>query len=243
LSAGDELSSWLDTGYNNLRAQLGPWVGISAVVLGAAVAMAVISVGVDAAVGAIGSDRPAVAALVAVGRGMLFVAAQVLQTWLTLGAWRIALEQDAGKPVDVARLLAVPPRQLARGLLLVLLVYVILGLMAAVVVGVGTLSIEAAVALGLTAAIAALLLFARLQFVYALLVLDLAVFEAIEKSFTLTRGRTGILLAFVLLVGLLAGMGVLACCVGLLVTAPFQWTAGAAALRDLIRRAEAGSVR
>lgn len=240
MSAGDELSAWLDAGYRNLRAQLGAWIAVAAIVIGASVLVAVIQELVGMAAESAGDRSRTGAALLYVGSGMLGVGFVVLQTWMQLGAWRMALEQAAGRPVSVGRLLAIEPRQLGSALVFMLLLYLAIGLAVAAVVAVSVLSMEAAIGLGLTAAVSLLVIYGRLQFVYGLIVLDLGALEAIERSFLLTRGRTGTVVAFALLVGLFSALGVLACCVGLVVTAPYQWTAGAAALRDLARRAEPG---
>jgi hypothetical protein len=194
-----------------------------AVIYGVAIAGTVVLGGMGALMGS--GSMAASPQFVVGAQGAIQFAQIILQTWLQLGLFTVAIRVLEGKPVQVAAMFG-HARRLPSALLLLLIVYLVafVLMLPGVVAAYFIISAEAGLGAVFFAVVGAVLLplviYLALGTCYALceLVYDDAATapSALRASFRMVRGHRWPTLGIVVLSGVVTFAGVLACCVGVL---------------------------
>jgi hypothetical protein len=229
---------WIGEAWKLYTSNPGAWIGM--IVIAAIIAILLVVVPIALFIipaGLFANNNDPSAAFATAGLAMLLIPV-LLIVWLLIGAYltsglfRAAIRQSQGQGISVGDLFSGGDSFLrVLGLLvLITLAQIVLS----VIFAVPGMIIEELAPIGrLAGNIPSLIISGSIFFAIPLIVdRRMGVFDAIKTSIDATKSQWWMFAIFVLVLGLLSGIGMIACGLGLLVTAPFYFTTPAIAYRD-----------
>lgn len=239
INRSDVRWEWIEKAWKMFSDQMSTWVLIQIVfglILFAAVIPIVLITGGLAGLSEStrGSRPPGLLVILPMIFTLLLIAVP-LAVFLTSGAWHTAVRQLRVRQISVSDLFSGSPsflRILGLGL-----IQMLLGIIVQVVISLPTFIVDSA-ALNLITSLlsnAASFTLGGLLFYTPLLIVDRnqGVLESITNSVNATKSQWWMYALFYFVVSLLAGIGVLLCCIGLLFTSHFIFTVPSVAYRDV----------
>jgi len=224
------IDSIVNTAWSIYKAQLGTCLGLvwgaMGVNFGLSFGLAILNVGLQAAM-------PNETVTVLVIYYALSLCNMVFQAWLGIGMTRGLLKVVRGEPVSFDVLGSGGPYliRVCLGAILVFLIFIVLAFIPLILVGAASALLANNMVAGIAFMVVAvslcvfftLYMSARLmQFYYLIIERDAGVFESLQLSWQITRGRAGTLIVIYLLQILVVVAGFLALCVGIVFAAPLS---------------------